>query len=835
MKSILRALRFFFTTIIVFVTLTFAFVYLLSDHFKNILVQELRNQVNDNVTVELEKIDLTWVTHFPDISLELRGLEVHQTINDKVDTLVSINELGLGLDISQLLQNDFTIEKIFLKNGMCSMKVLDKGVNNYNIFKPRTKTDTSNILVNFELEQIFLTNFYYEFKHLPNEGVYSFHFEKTTSNLLFENKVWDISLNGPLSVEHIMVSGNDIAAKRNLDTDLHLLFDPELQSFSLKKSNLKINGGRFDISGIYINNDTQHLDLHLKARESQISNVTSFLPPEYAKTFAPYKTEGKVYFSADILGNLANERPKITVDFGFKDASFFDPNTKQNITDASLKGQFTNGSSRSNKTSSINLEDFSFKVQEGHAQGKFSYSNFEAPLIDMKLNFSLPFSDIIELSGLERIVSPAGNIKGNVLLKSSLDHLINDPQNPNLVSRGDVTLEDVAFGIVNADLPCRAINGKFLINKTDLGVINFIGKAGKSDFKINGVAKNFIPFIFAENEDLNIQGDFAANKLDFDQLLSQNNEEVSSQEDQGTYNFKISDWLSFDLACKINEIKFRRLNGKDALNDISGELKLKDQIFSYDNINFNLAGGRFSNHGTINGQKYNQITVKNKSTLEKLDVKSFFYVFENFNQEFVTEKNLKGKMSGNYEFELLFDQKLRLDYDAIIVNTDLKITYGELSNFGPLMDMNSYLTKKKYKKYVQNADLSKVVFSTLESKIWVEDGSIHIPNTTIKNSLAQITISGIHSFDNKIDYSIDFPLVNYDKHKGGHINERKHLNVLMEITGTVDDYEIKFKEKEIIEDLGTVIKNSVQQDNGPDDHDYIGIDTTEEEEDFIDF
>ncbi len=318
MKSILRALRFFFTTIIVFVTLTFAFVYLLSDHFKNILVQELRNQVNDNVTVELEKIDLTWVTHFPDISLELRGLEVHQTINDKVDTLVSIDELGLGLDISQLLQNDFTIEKIFLKNGMCSMKVLDKGVNNYNIFKPRTKTDTSNVLVNFELEQIFLTNFYYEFKHLPNEGVYSFHFEKTTSNLLFENKVWDISLNGPLSVKHIMVSGNDIAAKRNLDTDLHLLFDPELQSFSLKKSNLKINGGRFDISGIYINNDTQHLDLHLKAQESQISNVTSFLPPEYAKTFAPYKTKGKVYFSADILGNLANERPKITVDFGFK-------------------------------------------------------------------------------------------------------------------------------------------------------------------------------------------------------------------------------------------------------------------------------------------------------------------------------------------------------------------------------------------------------------------------------------------------------------------------------------------------------------------------------------
>ena len=188
-------------------------------------------------------------------------------------------------------------------------------------------------------------------------------------------------------------------------------------------------------------------------------------------------------------------------------------------------------------------------------------------------------------------------------------------------------------------------------------------------------------------------------------------------------------------------------------------------------------------------------------------------------------------MSGSYNFKLKFDQKLRLDYQEIMASTDLKITDGELINFAPLMEMKTYLTKKKFEKYVQNADLSQVVFSELKSKIWIENSTIYIPKSRIKNSVAQIAISGTHSFDNKIDYTLDFPLVNYRRERENTINENKYLNIIMGIKGTTDDYKLDFKTTDIIKDLGGVIKESVNSGSSNNSPEYIGIDNTDTEDD----
>ena len=150
------------------------------------------------------------------------------------------------------------------------------------------------------------------------------------------------------------------------------------------------------------------------------------------------------------------------------------------------------------------------------------------------------------------------------------------------------------------------------------------------------------------------------------------------------------------------------------------------------------------------------------------------------------------------------------------LNTDLTITYGELLNFTPLQEMGKYLKKKKYNKYVLNNNLNKIVFSELKSRISLVNGVILIPKMTIKNSVTSINISGTHSIDNKINYKIDFPLVNYNRiEKGSIIDESKHLNIYMEISGTTEDYTVDVKQNQIIKDLGQIIKNNVSTEEKP--------------------
>ena len=259
-------------TAVVFITLTLGFIFFYSGHIKDILLNELRTQVKEEVTIELKNIELTWVTHFPDISLELSELKIYQKIDNKQDTLISVKALGLGLDISELLQNDFTIEKIFIEDGFCSMKVFGKDNTNFKLLKTKKTSDSSSTEISFELESIHLSNLNYQFRNMSENDIYSVYFEKTTSNLVFEDNEWDISLEGPLSVENISVNQTEYVLHRNLDANFNLLYNPIEKSFKLDESSLKVNGGEFQLSGIYINNAKQHLDLNIKSSENKISN-----------------------------------------------------------------------------------------------------------------------------------------------------------------------------------------------------------------------------------------------------------------------------------------------------------------------------------------------------------------------------------------------------------------------------------------------------------------------------------------------------------------------------------------------------------------------------------
>lgn len=817
MTHFLRALRFIGLTIIVFLSLTTAFVYFYSGQIKNILLSELDKNIKKEVTVKIDKVQLTWWAHFPNISLELKNVTVSQKIRKDTDTLVNMRHIGLGLDISELLANDFTIEKIYLKEGKVNLRVFDGKFNNYSIFKTKQSDDSTSTKISLDLEKINITRVNFAYQDYRDKHHYSIYLEDNYLKLKYNSNGIDSYLKGDLNINKIQIKGKNYFENRAITTDIKLVYTKKDKQFTLEKSNLIINGGQFDLEGFYINNLSQTLNLSIKAHEAKLTALASLLPGSVSSIINKYQTKGNIYFDGQIKGSLSREKtPAIDINFGFKNASFTDPVSKQSITEANLTGRFTNGRLRNTISSKLLIDDFSIKTQGGTAKGKFLYSNFSTPQIDMDLDADMPFASLVDFIGNNHFHSPKGHLSANIKLKAPLELILNDPKNHNITSKGELKIKNVSFGINNSDLLCRSINGHFLINKTDLGIINFEGTAGNSDFNLNGIISQFIPFVFGYGDELLLQGGFNSKFIDLDQLLSQN---INTEEKKDqNYNFKISPWLSFDLDCSFDKVKFRRLNGKDELRKVSGELHLKDQLFDYKNVHFTVASGKFENNGFINAKDENNIKLYNQCELNNLDVQEFFYVFENFNQDFITDKNIKGKIKGKYNATLLFDQALRLNVNKLKLNTDFTITYGELINFTPLQEMGKYLKKKRYRKYVQNTDLNKVVFSELKTKISMIDGVILLPEMNIKNSVTNINISGTHSMDNKINYKIDFPLINYNKIEGNNdIDEKKYLNIFMEISGTTENYKVDVKESQMLKDFTQVIKQNLKQDTPKED------------------
>jgi hypothetical protein len=830
LNNFLRALRFIGLTVIVFLSLTTAFIYFYSGQIKNILISELDKNIKEEVTVKIENVHLTWWAHFPNISLELEKVTVSQKIRKEIDTLVNMEHIGLGLDISELLANDFTIEKIYLKNGKVALRVFDGKFNNYSVFNK--KSDSTAAKITFDMERVDIKKVNFEYQDYRDKHHYSVYFDKNYLKLKYNKKGITSYLKGDLNINRIQVKGKNYFENRAITSNIKLVYTEKDKRFKLSKSNVVINGGQFDLDGYFINNSSQKLDLSFRAHEGKLSALSSLLPTAISAEINKYKTKGKVYFDGKVKGDLADgNSPAIDINFGFKDASFTDPTTKQSITEANLVGQFTNGRLRNAFSTKLVIDNFSVKLQGGTAKGSFAYRNFSDPQIDIDLEAEMPFKSLVNLIGNNHFHSPEGYLSARVKIKAPLNLLLTDRTNSAIVSNGELKIENVSFGINNSDIKCQAINGHFLINKTDLGIVNFEGKAGESDFKLDGIISQFIPFVFGYGDELLLQGGFKSQFIDLDQLLSQNID--SEEEKDQNYNFKISPWLSFDLDCSFDKVKFRRLKGKDELRNVAGELHLKEQLFTYNHFHFTVASGEFENKGFINAQNEDQIKLYNLCMLSNLDVQEFFYVFENFNQDFITDKNIKGKIHGTYDATLLFDKALRLDLGKLKLNTDLTITYGELLKFAPLQEMGKYLKRKKYRKYVQNSDLNKIVFSELKSKISIIDGVILIPEMTIENSVTRINMSGTHSMGNEINYKIDFPLVNYKKVKEGEaIDESKYLNIYMEISGKTNDYTVDVKESQMLRDFTKIIKHNLSQETQKDDEDddqTIELDLDDEE------
>jgi hypothetical protein len=137
--------------------------------------------------------------------------------------------------------------------------------------------------------------------------------------------------------------------------------------------------------------------------------------------------------------------------------------------------------------------------------------------------------------------------------------------------------------------------------------------------------------------------------------------------------------------------------------------------------------------------------IKGSAKLVNIDVKRMMYEMNNFSQEEILDKHIKGRGTFTFDFSTQWDKKLNCDEKSILAHCDMTIEQGELINYKPLESLA---------KYVELKELQHIKFNTLQSHLEIKDRVISISKTSIKNSAMNVDFYGTHTFDNIIDYHI---------------------------------------------------------------------------------
>ncbi|WP_375579064.1 AsmA-like C-terminal region-containing protein [Marivirga tractuosa] len=764
------------------------------------LIDKILSEVNKTIQtpVEVGTIDINWWTDFPNISLRFQDVFIEESLERSSFPLAKLEELALSFNTLDFLKGDYSFEKIILKRGEVTIRTTRTGERNYDIIK--SSGESSNQSVNFNLKNIQIQAVQVNYVDESLKQSYLQFAESLYASLNKVGEVYRIKAEGKINSKAIKIGEYSYFENKYLKVKAKLDYTQGAETVDILPSQILLSGNEFLVSGNYeILNS--HMDIQVKGVESDFRTLISLLPEEYRKQLDDYESTGNAQFEGSLIGKLTSkESPRINFNFSVENASLFQAEYNTRFEDLSFHGNFNNGERQSLKTSQLVLKDLTGNLKGKAFSANLGIKDFENYLINLSTKGQISTQDLFTFfPNHEKYTKLEGLIDFNL----NIAGYYNDFKQASTASRinnsGEIILSNLSGVYLDYPLPISGLNGRLMFNKNDIAINHLQGKIGDSDIELSGFFLNIIPYFLKENQPLLIEAETISENINLNELLSGlSNAENSIEKQEESFKFALSPKLQLDLTSHISKLEFKRFEGRE----ISGKIKLSNQILEAPQLALESNGGKMTLSGTVNAKKKNEIIINTQAYFKGMNVDSIFYTFENFQQDFLTDRHLKGKIDADVKAFIMLDESLNFQSDAFTATIDAKVENGELNNFEPMLSLSDY---------VREDELTHLNFGELSNTIEIKNKVIYLPEMSIQSNVSDILLQGTHTFNQEINYRLLVPLKNYKKEDSdaafGAIEESgEYSNLYLKILGTTDDFEVSWDRKRSLQSVAQRIK-----------------------------
>ncbi len=726
--------------------------------FKDKLKELVIKEVNKTLTAELEldDFDLTFLSTFPNLSVQLHGARLKGLNEFEGVTLADVKTIRADVGLWNVIKGEtISIDAVHLKEPKIDVRVLYDGKANYDIVKPDSlKTpeeieEPSNFRL--ELKKYSIQNgdiryddkaggLYAKIVNLNHEGkgdltadVVDFETKTTTDELTFE-------MDG---LSYLSKVKTDIVA------NLLLEFKENASKFTLKENTFQLNALKFAVDGFYeMLEKNDNIDLELKADKATFKEFISLIPAFYKTGYESMLASGSLALNAKVKGKI-DEVNLPGWDAGIKvsNASIKYPDLPGKIENIAIiaGSKFAGGS---------NLDKMTVDVDKFHA-------DFAGNVVDATLKMRNIMSDPalistilakVDLATLGKVIPLAegekytGKLDADISLDGKMSH-IEKEQYESFKALGTLNLKD--FNYVSPELSQEVEVKEMLFRFAPqyLALEKLDAKTGKSDFAMNGTIDNYMGYLFRD-ELLKGKFTFNSNYMDLDELMNivpatgeaeAPAEQTTAAAEEG--GVEIPGNIDFALNTKINKVKFNGMNAEA----VNGTVTLREKVATLHNLNLNAMGGSIGLTGDYNTQNPDKPKASFGYKLNELDIQQLVTNFVTVEKLAPIAKHLTGKISSN--FNLSTDLTSNLDPVLSSINGlgDLSSSTLKISGFKAL-DKIADATKLK--------NISNQTINNLKAKFKIEDGKVAVNPFDVVLGGIKTNVSGTMGLDQSIDYGL---------------------------------------------------------------------------------
>ncbi len=797
-KKILFYLAIF--TGVVFISLVLS-VFLFKDRIIRQFIAEANKYIN--TPVKVGEIDVSILSSFPSISIIMSDLYVEDSHPGEYP-LITAKTVSFRLNPIEVYRGIYTIRGLSISDSETNLKIDGNGQTNYDILKPGQGNEPANALT-LELNDVRLRNTKFSFYNLQARQHYTLASPSLDASIRTENDLYFIKADGEVGSDAIEVAGKVFAPKKSFQVKSDLVYDDNQKRLRINPSLLQLKQSVFSVSGNYGWKTESIIDLHVDGKDTDIQTLLSLLPSGVASPLEKYKSRGEVFFKGTLSGPISQDNlPAVDVTFGFNDATIFHPEYRSRIESASLNGSFRSTNLADERKAELRLGNIKGTLNGEPFRAEFSLADFSNPLVNCVFAGNVDAAAVHGFFPFPNTTDVSGRLHADVSFRGRVQLLKQKSTAQQVSTSGTIDLKGINLRYGKDRVPLTGLSGTLQFSNNDLALSNVAAKFGNSDFVLNGFFKNIITYLLFDNQPVGIESDLKSDYLDVNQLLRIGYAADGESASTPDYEFDISRNVFLNFNCDIRKLVYRRFVGQD----ITGDLLVKNKVAVSRKLSLQTMGGALTMSGIVDSNNPKAIDVMVTAHLKDIHLDSAFYVFENFNQDFILDKHLKGHVTADVNLELTLNQNLKLFPETILANINTVIRNGELNDFEPM---------KKLNRFLDDESLSRLRFADLANDIRIEKKTVFIPNMRVGSNVTDIQISGTHTFDQQIDYRLVTPLRGRKKFTDsqagsavGSDNTGKTM-LFLKISGTTDDYKVSFDTEAVKNKIAKDLKEEIRE------------------------
>ena len=180
--------------------------------------------------------------------------------------------------------------------------------------------------------------------------------------------------------------------------------------------------------------------------------------------------------------------------------------------------------------------------------------------------------------------------------------------------------------------------------------------------------------------------------------------------------------------------------GKSSIDTISAKFHIDDTLALIEHLRLGAFKGGLDASASVEFKSDSLMQVYFRTHFDKMDLKQLLLEFDNFDQTDVTSENLSGLMTADLDGYLdVINMGDSIPMEPMKVLGRLKLEDGVIKDMEILKELD---------RYVNMRELDNIQFQTLETSLFIRNGSLYLPQTDIKSTAMNLSLFAMQGMDN---------------------------------------------------------------------------------------